>query len=359
MTDKQIQKAGKESTQLQIQTLNVGVDEKRVREIIDEKLPIALQDFSKEAFLIGSERSNKFNQNLIERMVSAHALQAFADPAFQLLLIEAQKRAASTERETDYDLLSELMLYRFEKGTNRNVRAGISRAVEVVDQVSNEALLGLTVMHAVAQFIPIKDNLLDGLVVLDDLFCKIIYDDLPTNPDWLDHLDILDAVRISSFGGMKLLEDFWYERFDGYVSKGIKIDSEEHIKARDLLKNQKLSPECLVNNSLDANYVKIPVINKNAISNLHVHSSANLKAALTPISSEQKDALEEIYSLYSSEKMPKEEFVEHLDRYKNLKTLREWWNLLNDKHVQLTSVGKVLAHSNAQRIDPSLPPLNF
>jgi len=36
------------------------------------------------------------------------ALEAFADPSFQILLVEAQKATVSTERSADYDLLSEL-----------------------------------------------------------------------------------------------------------------------------------------------------------------------------------------------------------------------------------------------------------
>ncbi len=60
---------------------------------------------------------------------------------FQLLLVEAQKAAASTERVADYDLLSELLIHRFEKGENRVMRAGISRAVEIVDKISDDAML--------------------------------------------------------------------------------------------------------------------------------------------------------------------------------------------------------------------------
>lgn len=355
MADKQSQKAGSNSLQLQAQTVNLGIDEKRVREIVDEKLAVALQDFSNEASQVATQRNNQFNKKLVERMVSADALQAFADPAFQLLLIEAQKRAASTEREPDYDLLSELMLYRFEKGSNRNIRAGISRAVEVVDQVSDEALLGITVFHAVAQFIPRAGNLSQGLEILDGLFGRLIYADLPDQAEWLDHLDILDAVRLSSFGGTKLLEDFWYERFDGYVKCGIKENTEEHEKAKELLAQQKINPACLVKNMLADGYVKIEVLNRNGIHQLNKIKEDNQTEIISP---EEIGALEEVYDLYDNEKISKEDFIKEIEKYENLKRLREWWNQFKDKAIQLTSVGRVLAHSNAQRVDKTLPPLN-
>ena len=54
----EIQKAGDNSQQYQIQqvTINQGIDEKRAREIYDEKYSIAKQDFTEEALRIANER---------------------------------------------------------------------------------------------------------------------------------------------------------------------------------------------------------------------------------------------------------------------------------------------------------------
>jgi hypothetical protein len=49
--------------------------------------------------------------------------------------------------------------------------------------------------------------------------------------------------------------------------------------------------------------------------------------------------------------------MEEWNKLPNLNKLREWWDNINIR-IQLTSVGKVLAHSNAQRCDKNLPPLN-
>ncbi len=354
MADKQTQKAGDNSQLVQANTIILGIDEKRVREILDEKLPIALKDFTAEANTIANSRSKKFNSSLLKRMVQESALTAFSDPSFQILLIEAQKRAASTEREEDYDLLSELMVHRFQKGSNRFIRAGISRAVEIVDQISDDALLGITVFHSVTYFIPMSGYMIEGLKVLDNLFNKVIYDTLPTNNNWLDHLDILDAVRISSFGGMKPLEDFWYELFDGYLKNGIEENSEKHNEAKEILTKAGLGQNSLVKNTSNEKYVKLSVLNKTRILNLS--RTAGLESR--PLTDDEKSALEKIYDLYDGTKMSKEDFIKEIEKYPNLKKLREWWNTLKEQNIQITSVGKVLAHSNAQRIDRSLPPLD-
>ncbi len=354
MSDKQTQKAGDNSQLVQVRTVNIGVDEKRVREIVEEKLTIALRDFTSEATTVANERSGKFNNSLIKRMVQESALTAFSDPSFQILLIEAQKSAASTEREQDYDLLSELMVHRFQKGSNRIVRAGISRAVEIVDQISDGALLAITVFHSVSYFIPMSADMTGGLKTMDNLFSKVIYNSLPTDGKWLDHLDILDAVRVSSFGGMKLLEDYWYEQFDGYLRNGIEEESEKHKEAKEILTKAGLGQNSLVKNSFIEKYVKIAVVNKNMLSKLSVTNPSGKRL----ISSDEKSALEKVYDLYDGNKMSKEDFVKEIEKYPNLKKLREWWNTLKEQNIQITSVGRVLAHSNAQRIDRSLPSLD-
>jgi len=354
MKNKKTQKARDNSNLTQIEQVIVGIDEKRVREVVDEKLDVALKEFTSEAFDVAKGRSEEFNSSLIKRMVDEKALTAFTDPSFQILLIEAQKTAASSERKHDYNLLSELMVHRFKKGSDRVVRAGITRAVEIVDQISNEALLAITVYHSLSYFTPVAGNLNKGLEILDNLFGKIIYDTLPTNDEWLDHLDILDAVRISSFGSTKLLEDYWYELFDGYIKKGIKRESEEYNKAKIILTGAQLNEKCLIKNSFDENYLKLEVLNKAGILNL---SMINL-GQRRPINEIERTALEKVYDLYDEVKIPKEDFIKEIEKYQNLKKLREWWNKLKDKSIKITSVGRVIAHSNAQRIDSTLPSLN-
>ena len=362
MTNKQ--KAGDGAIQTQIGVMISGIDEKRVREIVEERLQNALKEFSREANEIATERNKKFSAKLIKIMKTENALTAFADPSFQLLLKEAQKRAAATEREPDYDLLSELMLHRFKKGKNRNLRAGIVRAIEVIDQISDDALAALTVLYSAQAFTPTSGSMEDGLKALADLFDKLLYAELPNGHNWLDHLDILDAVRISSLGRVKELEEYWPQLLDGYVKKGIKIDSDNHKKALDLIsKNPQLSC-CLTKNSFDEDYVKIMTVNKDHLKKsfiIETHSDpngVNFSRKERRVTEDEVDVLEKIYDLYDGQVMDTQTFVNELEKYPSLKKLRKWWNSLDSQSISVTSVGKVLAHSNAQRIDKTLPHLD-
>ena len=367
MTNKQNQKAGDNSQQLQADKMivHIGIDEKRAREIYQEMNLQLRNDYSQEALTIANSRVAEFENRLLPKMEAVDgALEAFADPSFQLLLVEAQKTAASTERPADYDLLAELLIHRFQKGENRITRAGISRAVEIVDEISDDALLGLTVFHSVSNFFPASGDILQGLNVLNDLFGKIFYGRLPSGNEWLDHLDILDAVRINSFGNLKKIEQYYPEMLVGYIEVGIEKGSENHNKAIELITASRLPQNILVEHSLNSSFLRIPLSNRNQIDSLTLqHQIAhNGKTFVVPLqlTEEQKKSIISIYDLYHQDENLKQKnikiLMEEWDKRQNLKTLREWWNNINT-NIQLTSVGRVLAHSNAQRCDKNLPPM--
>lgn len=365
---KQNQKAGDNSQQLQADQIvvNIGIDEKRAREIYQEMNLQLRKDYSQEALSIANSRVAEFENRLLPKMENVDgALEAFADPSFQLLLVEAQKTAASTERPADYDLLSELLIYRFQKGENRVTRAGISRAVEIVDEISDDALLGLTVSHAMSQFFPTSGDIHQGLNVLNDLFGKIIYGMLPSGTEWLDHLDILDAVRINSFGNLKKIKQFYPEILAGYIDVGIEKDSENHQKAIEILTSKRIASSIIVEHALNKDFVRVNLSSKNQVNSLNLQhlqiKDGQISLQPIPLSEEQITALNDVYNLYKKDEKLKQEninkFMEEWDKRPNLKILREWWDNIPTSY-QLTSVGKVLAHSNAQRCDKNLPPLN-
>ncbi|GAB7528890.1 hypothetical protein PS3A_12990 [Pseudomonas sp. 3A(2025)] len=368
MINSQGQKGGDGSTNIQAQqmVLHVGIDEKRAREICQEMNLQLRSDYSQEALKIANYRVAEFENKLIPKIAQVEgALEAFADPGFQLLLVEAQKSAASTERTVDYDLLSELLIHRFQKGEDRIARAGISLAVEIVDKISDDALLGLTLRHALDSFLPLSGDIHQGLDVLNDLFGKLLYRGLPVGQDWLDHLDILDAVRLNGFGTLKKIEQYYPEQLPGYVDVGIEKNSENHKKAIDILSAQKLPVNILVEHSLNSGYLRLPVRGKEGIDELsltiQVFQSGNWISIQQDLLKEQNQAIHFVYELYAKDEVIRQAnvnlFLEEWDKRSNLKIIREWWDNIPIAFV-VTSVGKVLAHSNAQRCDKNLPPLD-
>lgn len=369
MANKLIQEARDNSKQVQADIINVynGIDEKRAREIIQERGLELRRELTLEALNIANSRISELENRLIPKMKAIEgAMQAFADPGFQILLTEAQKTAAASERPSDYELLSELLVDHFQNGNDRIVRAGVSRAVEIVDKISDDALLGLTVFYSVQKFVPVTGGVQQGLNVLNDFYGKLFYNELPVGNEWLDHLDILDAVRVSSFGSLYKLKKICSEDLSGYVDVGIEKRSERHNNAIDMLNKSNLPLSLLVDHELNDGYVRLAIPNKENIKSLvlvlkHRCDMDILITEKQPLTDAQKNTLFSIYDMYNNDENIKNQNVlkimEKWDNLPNLKKLREWWDNMNGT-VQLTSVGKVLAHSNAQRCYKDVPEFN-
>ena len=146
---------------------------------------------------------------------------------------------------------------------------------------------------------------------------------------------------------------------------GIEKNSEDYNKAIEILKNINLPQNVLVDHVFNGDFVRINITNQNQISSLTLNRQLqhNGKMVIVPIplSEEQIAAIISVYGLYKQDGKIKKEniklFMEEWDKRPHLKTLREWWDNISTS-FQITAVGKVLAHSNAQRCDKKLPPLN-
>lgn len=357
----QMQMAGNGATQFQAEKIinQFGITEERAREIAEEQIQYALMGCTKEAYQIGKKRILLFEERYMQRLKQTeNALQAFAEPAFQVLLRQAQQSAASTEREKDYNLLAELLVWDIRKGKDRKVRTGVYQAVEIASKIDDDSLCGLTVAHAFMCYSPTSGKCSKGLDVLDKLFEKLIYQKLPVESEWLDHLDILDAVRIIPSEKMSKVETICLARFNGYICVGIKKDSTDFNRAMNLLNEYKIGQEILVPNDLLEGYFRLDIFSDRIINQVGYTDDEDDEQKWFSLTDEQKDVLKQIWKMYSEDvglkKHVKQEFMKLWDSYDSLNKLRNWWETI-PQAFELTSVGHVLAQTNAKRCDSTLP----
>lgn len=363
--NKQIQKAGEGAQQLQMvnPTFNVGITEKRAREIFSEMNAMARQNYTQDAWELAMKRVGMFEELLMKKVEQVDGmLEAFRDPSFQLLLVDAQKRAAASDRESDLALLTELLAHRVEKKDERKTKASITKAVEIVDQVDDDALCGLTMVYAINSWGALTGNISEGLRVMNDLFSSLCYQALPTGYDWVYHLDILDAVRTSSIGTFKEFSEYYPAIFDGYTCVGIQKDSENYVKAMGILHGIGLPADILVSHELNDGYVRLNVRSKSSIADLKVGSV--IRGAIgeqREIAPQEVDALNEIWNFYSTDagliEQVKRTFMEKWDSFDTLRQVRNWWEAIPHS-MTLTPIGRVLAHANAQRYSKAVPSLD-
>lgn len=354
----QLQKAGKDSQQIQIGNViinSAGITEERARAVFNEMIPQALANYTEEAQKIATERVNKLEERIMPQINQVEGLlPAFADPAFQVLLRKAQQKAAITERENDYDLLTELLVCHVQKGNDRKNRAGIVKAVDIIDTIDNDALCALTIAFVLDHFWPATGNAKEGIEVLSQMYNALIYESLPSNLNWLDHLDILGVIRITPFSKMNKIEDIFTRRFDGYVSVGIKKGTEEYESALQIIQSIGLNKNILVDNIFLDDYVRLEIGNLDDINSLSIFNNLGTRS----INQREIEALRDVINLYEKnvdlQNKVKEGFMNLIDEHEPLKTLQEWWNSISGA-FSITGVGKIIAYINAKRCIPELP----
>lgn len=281
--NKQTQQAGEGSQQIQATNVTIinnnGPTEEqvneRVKKVVKELIPVAIKEYTEEARETANERIAKLENFILPRISQVDGmLESFADPAFQRLLVKAEQEAAVSERDADYELLTELLVCHVQKGDDRKNRAGIIKATEIVDMVDNDALCGLTIINTLESIKPAWGNVSEGLAILNRLYKKLEYMDLPMGIEWLEHLDALGAIRLSSgITTLKKFSEYYPGVLTGYACVGIKKGSEEHKKAVELLSTVNIGLSGLADNCFLDGYVRLEIVNKNHIDSLKIADS--------------------------------------------------------------------------------------
>lgn len=364
-SSKQSQKAGDNSTQVQAGVINNyynGINESRARQICKAEYAVAKQNWTQEAIAIADERVRQLEDKLLPKMMAYdNSLKFFADPAFQITLRQAQITAASSDRESDYDILSDLLLHRLEQRNDLQRRLGICKAIEVVDKISDEALMTLSVVYAISKLVPSSDDMLGGLSVLNDLYGVLLdHRQLPSTEDWMEHLDLLSAIRlgvegINSFRKMKELMPM---KLSKYLVSGVEENSEEFGEIKSEFIGCGISMACIIPHPLKPNYVRL--CTSSDVEDMVFIGNIDGNKLQIPLSEKQKDVMRKAVSIMRKDESKssdlQERFMEEWDKFPNLKIVKGWWDKLPCSFT-ITPVGAALANAYAHGKDPKVPSL--
>ena len=364
---KQVQKSCSNSKQIigENITFYEGITEEKAREICTEVANKAIDEFSVIANNRANEKIQNFGNELISRIEKTETgLEIFSDPAFQVLLKRAQITAACSEREDDYKILSELLVHREKNKTNIKKKASIMKAVEIIDQIDDDSLCGLTVFHLLETIVPNTGDIKKGLEILSVIYEKLPLNDLPKDDLWIDNLAVLGAITTKQFSRLKEFDEVFFNKLPGYVCAGIKADGEEY---QQIIKQ---AQDCgfdasifFVKNELVNGYVRLDIKEIEDIDSFEmvkVNVQTGVKSIIQ-LTKEQKDCLYSAYNLYDKDKEilseAKRNFSNLINQYSSLQTIKNWWNSINGS-ISITSVGRVIAHTYAKSIDNTLPDLD-
>lgn len=287
---------------------------------------------------IATERIKAFEEKWIPRVTQLdNVMDSLKDPKFQFMIRDASITAVKSSRKEDLDLLSELLACHVTKGKNLKNDAGIKRAIDIVNEIDADSLCALTVVDSLLNIAPVSSSIHQGICVLNDLYTKLLFTELPNGYAWIDHLSVLGTVSLLT-GKFYTLDRICRDNFGGYICAGIRYGSDEYKKAIELLEQNGLSHSYLVDNELLEGYVRVPVVSMN-----------NLGPQLQPVvdmySKEQK--------LISS---ATNAFMSMWDSYDTLRRIRYWFESI-PVWFRINSIGHALAQTNAKRCDPTFPDL--
>ena len=360
----QTQKAGDNAVQNQIGAqIIVGIDEKRVREICDEKISFAIQDLSLGASDVARQRIGTLTDKVIEKIKKDPThIQAFSDPSFQRDIIRAQIAAAESDREPDIETLSELLLARMNGKLKRSTKTGLRKAIEIVPELEENELTALTAMffycrcHITNMYAATAEM---HLAALDSNFSAILSaSNLPIGSKWIQHLGILDCVEVNHIGSFKKMEEYYAEDVNGLICAGIAKDSVEYLDAVEVLKECGFNSNILLLNELLSGYVRLPVARLDDLSTLPMIIPNVPRIFEMTTNEKQKEGLAKVINLYSKDsallKKVKFAFAEKITGHGTLNQFKTWLSSLKPS-FELTPIGEALAYVNARRCIPGLP----
>lgn len=363
--NKQDQRAGENSTQIQAGTINnnyysiTGVSEATARDICRHEYQVAMQNWTEQASMIVEQRVAKLEDKIMPKMIAFdNELKMFADPAFQILLRKAQISAASTDKDADYEMLSDLLLHRIQQDNNRERNLGITKAIEIVDQIDEIALAALSIVHVISMLIPIAPNVDLALQYLNDTYGKLLNGhSLPLGEEWMEHLDILSAIRMNAkgIGAFNKMESFIPKVMDKFFVTGLPSDSQElQTIISDFNKNG-IPTNVIIEN---------PLVKGNMMLSTYIYDidnllfSANFSGQTVTFKPNEnqirtiKNAIEKFKSLENNDK-PASIFWQKWNSYVNLYHVKEWFNQL-PLLFNITSIGKALVAAYVAGKMPSL-----
>ena len=354
--NKQMQKAGNNATQIQVEKIeyNNGVSLETVTQIVKNEITIALKENSLVAEDKARSRLTEFSNIFLPQLIKSNLLECFSEPAIQFFFRNVEKTAMCTDSKHCYKMLSEILVHRANKKDDFTIVAATNKAIEVADKISDDALLFLTVFLCIDGFIPNSGDIKQGLKTLDDLYENILRGkQIPFNQKIIDNLEIVDAIRRQNFLSHKKFDEFFPNLLEGYSSAGIDKYSENYQKLKDLLKEIGIKENDIFSEALVENHIRINVVNRAKLVDMLISNQQD----------KVNNLLNQMYDLYdkSPEKMEmaNKKFCSIVQEYPNLQKVKNWWdNNMIDCGINITPIGKVLAHTNAKCLDNNIPDLN-
>lgn len=373
MSDKNVKKqiGGDSSLQVQSDTFNQqinnnyyisnGVTEAQVIKIFKEQAEIIIQEYGIIAEEKANERINKFENITLEKIHNLEvSLDAFKKPELRVFVSECYKSAVQTDLDSDYDVLSELLLERIKNDGNRVVYSSLKYATQIIPDLDSSALLSLTVYYCAYNLMAEAIKPLEVIRRLDELYKNILYDKLPEKSNWIEQLEILRCIKTQQFYMPLSYIEHFKKTYSAFFEIGIKENSDNYFKATEILSENQIPRAIFGPHEFNPGYYKLNIARESDIDNRILFKTI-LGNSIMPTEA-QKDALHTIYKLYESSSTLKttisKKIEDTLKTYPYINSIISWLDKIKI-NFSITSVGNLIANANSRIYEKRIPKLKM
>ena len=316
-------------------TINKGMSSDDLKQII-ESIAAQLPAYAAIAKEIVDARLVDFEERIIARFDQDPTVdrQAFADPDFQYLLLQAQKSHARSGDKDTADLLVDLIAERSKAKERNRLALTLNQAVEIVPNLTLNEIAELCVCYLFSRTQDRSMKRLDDFhKFLNDRIEPYI-DDLLKSPSSYEFLEAQRCANVSAFETK--FYDLLTKPYSAFFSKGFSEAQISGISSELSPRDPELFIECL----RDPTKLQLRAMNEDVWSQLASKASLpdNIKQAL--------------WKLSKATMMSREEGIEALlPCVPRIRDMADLWDESPLRQLRLTAAGTAIAYSYASTHD--------
>jgi hypothetical protein len=327
-----------------------GMDYDAVKDIVEASAERLRRELTSHAESIVNIRLATLEEKALPRLSFPELIDAFEDPDFQFNILEAQRSASRTDRPEDIDLLVDILEQRAATPASPRLKLATRKALDVVGQLSDGPLSGLTVLWYGTKLFPEASTLDVFLTHMND-HLAVLSQSLPVmGGGWIIDLASLDCIQLGvGFGQLKnFVQLLGQNKAPGFICEGMSSDVANQHRAA--LTNASGSFSGIIAaHPLDPNRCSLL-----SPSEGHLRGRlAQLEAGGVVVTTEMKSALDAaiIDNRYGQE-LPNWESLLRTEvrKFEALHAIDTWWS--DFPALQVTPVGVAVGYANLRRLLP-------
>jgi len=331
MSDKQVQKSGDDSVNIQVKSVNVqkGLTYLDVKEIALDVFKNNFEHLSVVAADTAKKRAEEITGNFLHELEKRNreALNQAQDPDFQYSLFTVQKEYAKSGDKDLGDLLVDILVERTKVEQRGLLQIVLNESLAVAPKLTNSQLCALSIIFSIKYTRDLRMNSLDMIVHYLSQRLSPFAIDLPKSQASYQHLEFAGCGSISI--GSSNINKIFKIRYPGVFTKGFSKEQFDN-KIAQISGSEKLLIPCLRDNSL----FQFNASDFETLKN-KTKEEGNSETEYAKIEAFWKKYL------ISDEELKKELIKKDV----NMAIIYDVWENTPMKNMTLTSVGIAIAHA--------------